>query len=373
MHFIFFFLILIIYCAACFYIARRIIRFATSRVVKIAIGIGVALLTFLMPIQRMAVDVVPEGINRVLYLVSTLWLVVVMYASIILLILGLARYIAKKKNGDVPEEKPTTMWHTLVIVCIIIVAGIFNAYNPVFTSYSVSTEMPNDTLHRHFATSVRIALVSDIHLGYAVRSGDCEKLVGMINSTEADICIIAGDVFDGDVRPVVDNDLGKSLAEIKSRFGTYAVIGNHEYMGDADVAADYIRERGITVLRDSAMKVGPFWIIGRDDLSVRRVGRERVSLDSLANRALPQIVVDHQPGALRESVEAGAFLHLSGHTHAGQVWPMNFLTGLAYDIDYGHEKWNGMDVVVTSGFGTWGPRMRLGNHAEVVVIDVEIQ
>lgn len=369
MHFIFFFLVLGLYLAASVWIALKFSRFVPSLWGRVGVRVAVAVLSVLFVVQHLLAAWMPEWLNRVMYLVSTLWLVVVLYSVITMAVFGLARLIARMRNPELPAERPSTIWNTLLIVAIVIVAGMFNAYNPVFTTYDVSASSPS---RQSFTTSVRIALVSDVHLGYAVRCGDAEKLVNMVNSTDADVCVIAGDFFDGDLRPVLNNDLGAPFRDIKTRFGTYAVLGNHDFMSNPEVASEYIRGLGITLLRDSALKVGPLWLIGRDDLSKARMGSRRLPLDSLACASLPQIVIDHQPGAVDESVAAGAILHLSGHTHAGQVWPMKFLTGLTYDVDYGHERIDSTDVIVTSGFGSWGPRVRLGNHAEVVVINLEL-
>lgn len=369
MHFVFFFLVIALYFAATAWIAVKFSRFVPALWGRVCVRVGVGVMSVLFILQHFFATFAPEWINRLLYIVSTLWLVVVLYAIVVMLVFGLARLIARMRNPNLPPERPSTLWNTLLIVAIIIVAGMFNAYNPVFTTYDVTASSP---VKRSFTTSVRIALVSDVHLGYALRRGDAEKLVNMVNSTDADLCVIAGDFFDGDLRPVLDNDLGSPLRDIKTRFGTYAVLGNHDYMGNPDVASEYIQGLGMTLLRDSALKVGPLWLIGRDDISKARLGQPRLPLDSLVCSSLPQIVIDHQPGSVDESVSAGAILHLSGHTHAGQVWPMKFFTSLTYKVDYGHERIDSTDVVVTSGFGSWGPRVRLGNHAEVVVINLEL-
>jgi len=371
MHFILFFLIIAIYIVACVYIARRICKTTNNKKAKALVIAVITFLSLSFLLQRLIGASAPEWINRVMYLISTMWLVVVLYTMIMVAIFGIARLIAKMKNGSVPPETPSTWWRITLIVAIIIITGVVNAYTPKLTHYTLH----NDNIAS--GDTIRIALVSDIHLGYGVRKGDAERLVRMVNAQHADICIIAGDLLDGDIRPVVNNDLASPLKNINSPCGTYAVLGNHEYMADADQAEAYLSER-LTLLRDSAVttstnsfKLPPYiHIIGREDMSKNRMGGRKELSEMMSDTCALNIVVDHQPGDINESEEAGADLHLSGHTHAGQVWPFRTLTRMTYDIDYGYTRRGKTDIIVTSGFGTWGPRMRIGNTPEVVVIDI---
>ncbi|MCQ2228793.1 MAG: metallophosphoesterase [Bacteroidales bacterium] len=372
MHFIFFFLILGLYIASCVYIARRMCKATSNKKARIAIIVTISLLTLSFFLQRIIGASAPEWVNRAMYMASTMWLVVVLYTMVMLLVFGIARLIAKKKNGEVPPETPASWWRIAAIVGIVIVSGIINAYTPKLTHYTLhSDKMPNgDTL--------RVALVSDIHLGYAVRKGDAERLTKMVNAQHPDLCIIAGDLLDGDISTVVANDLVSPLNDITATRGTYAVLGNHEYMADATKADEYLSKQKLTLLRDSAVTVTtnsfnlpPYIrIIGREDLSKERMGGRKPLSEMTCDTCTYTIVIDHQPGAIDESEECEADLHLSGHTHAGQVWPMRMFTKMTYEVDYGYARKGKTDIIVTSGFGTWGPRMRIGNTPEVVVIDI---
>ncbi|MCQ2205031.1 MAG: metallophosphoesterase [Bacteroidales bacterium] len=374
-----FLLIIGIYLGACVYIAVRVAKSLDSKVARVVSSVVVAALTLLFPLQRMIMGVASEGVVRVVYLVGTLWLVVVLYSIVMFLIFGIARFIAKKKNGEVPRANMGTIWRTLLIVFIIIVCGMVNAYTPKVTRYTVHAEKMNE------GDTIKIALASDIHAGYAIRKGDVERLVRIVNSEKVDFCILAGDIFDGDIRPVIDNDLCAPLREMKTRRGVIAAMGNHEYMADGERAAEYLRTLNLTLLRDSAMAVSstsfdmqPYiWFIGRDDMSRNfRMGpmaglKGTKNIEELDNDTCQvKIVIDHQPGRTDESERIGADLHVSGHTHSGQVWPMKILTGMIYENDYGHTNKGKTDIIVTSGFGTWGPRVRIGNSPEVVVIEI---
>jgi predicted MPP superfamily phosphohydrolase len=98
------------------------------------------------------------------------------------------------------------------------------------------------------------------------------------------------------------------------------------------------------------------------------MNRERRALKDIADFAGYTIVLDHQPSSIEESAEQGADLHISGHTHRGQVWPLSWLTDAIYEQSYGHRKWRNSDVIVSSGLSLWGPPFRIGTDSELVVI-----
>ena len=143
-------------------------------------------------------------------------------------------------------------------------------------------------------------------------------------------------------------------------------------------AVKYLREHGIQMIRDSAVLVDDsFYIVGRDDRDKPRfTGRERKPLsDIMANvdRSYPVILMDHQPFNLSKTVEQGVDLQLSGHTHHGQLWPFNYITKAIYELSWGYKKIGETHFYVSSGFGSWGPPIRLGNRPEIVVIRVRFR
>lgn len=362
-----FFLVIALYLLASCYIAAKVCRALKFRPLawRIVVWVVVLLLDFSFFLSRL----VPGewlSAGRVLYVVSTTWLPVVLYGSMSLLVLDVLRLLLTKTRGATPYHTPLMVkmagWATLLVMLI----GHFVAVSPQETRYTVfSNKLPA-------GQDYTLALVSDIHAGYAVTEGDVAKIVEIVNSAGADMTLIAGDLVDGSLAPVWSENALARLADVRSPMGVFAVMGNHEYIDDADDAARYIRSlRGVTLLRDSCADAGPFRVIGRDDISLGRAGRARMPIEGFACAdSLFTIVMDHQPGAVADAVAIGADLSLSGHTHGGQIWPMNIITGMIYELDYGFACYGSTAVVVTSGFGTWGPRMRVGSVAEVVFIDV---
>ena len=154
------------------------------------------------------------------------------------------------------------------------------------------------------------------------------------------------------------------LNRISAPDGVFMAFGNHEYISGIDAVERFIDKTDITLLRDSVARVGEIAIVGRDDM----MRGERKPLLELAPRDAYVVVLDHQPSSIEESAEQGADLHISGHTHRGQVFPLNLLTDAIYEQSYGYRKWRNSDVIVSSGLSLWGPPFRIGTDSELVVI-----
>ena len=199
------------------------------------------------------------------------------------------------------------------------------------------------------------------------------SLQGIIDSLKPDIVLLLGDIIDGEIEPVLRDDLLSSFSCPPCSEGIYAITGNHEYIGGIERTAKYIRGKGIPLLMDETVitKSG-ITLIGRKDRdSFRYTGRDRASLDELiADVDMSGLVVlmDHQPYRLEESASAGIDLHLSGHTHNGQIWPISILISRMFEIPYGYGKIGETNFIVSSWYGLWGPRVRLGSRSEVVLI-----
>jgi predicted MPP superfamily phosphohydrolase len=221
---------------------------------------------------------------------------------------------------------------------------------------------------------LRIVFVSDVHYGRILGKDYAEKFVSMINSQRPQLILIGGDLFDENLFSVRKNGIGASLEKLRADYGVYAVNGNHEFIGGEKEADAYMREHGIRVLQDQTVKAGPVYLAGREDLSVQRAtGIPRKPLAEMTewyDGKAPLIVIDHQPSAVRESSAMNAFLHLSGHTHAGQFFPMNLVVKLMYEASYGYMRIGKTNVYVSSGFGSWGPPVRIGSSPEIAVIDI---
>jgi predicted MPP superfamily phosphohydrolase len=156
--------------------------------------------------------------------------------------------------------------------------------------------------------------------------------------------------------------------------GVYAVTGNHEYIGGINQSLDYLKSIHINVLVDSIITLpNGVQLIGRNDRAAGQGKNGRKPLAELfkgIDPAKPVIVMNHQPYNLSEASVLKTDLHLSGHTHHGQMWPFNYITQSMFELSWGYLKKDQTHFYVSSGFGTWGPAMRLGNRPEVVVFEL---
>lgn len=219
-----------------------------------------------------------------------------------------------------------------------------------------------------------IVQLTDVHVGPFVKRRFMDALVEQANALKPDLVAITGDLVDGDVRT-----LGPSvaaLANLKSRFGSYFVTGNHEYYSGELEWVAFLESIGIPSLRNRRVPIGDaggtFDLVGVDDWSGgRRRGRPGYDLDrALLGRddQKAAVLLAHQPANFREAAERGIDLQISGHTHGGQLFPMTLLVGLQWEYVRGLYREANSHIYVSRGCGFWGPPMRVGSPPELVKI-----
>jgi predicted MPP superfamily phosphohydrolase len=218
---------------------------------------------------------------------------------------------------------------------------------------------------------LKIAHVSDIHMGGALTKSYFERIVQETSSLNADIVVVTGDITD---EPMGRNkETIRKLANLKSRFGVFAVSGNHEYYtGQEETLKKYV-ENGLKVLRQEHVVIGGGLVIaGIDDpsyLGGRKMAEEAIEKAFQgAPDGLPKILLSHQPIALEYASKKAVDLMLCGHTHGGQLPPIHLLSKVVYGILQGLESVGHMKVYVTSGAGFWGPPMRVFAEPEIALI-----
>lgn len=216
----------------------------------------------------------------------------------------------------------------------------------------------------------RIVAVSDIHLGMGTARGQLEEYVRMINEQKPDVVLIAGDLIDNSLVPVRERRMEQALLQLKAKWGIYMVAGNHEYLSGIADCEQFLRGTPVCLLRDSMVTLpNGIRIIGRDD----RSNPARKPLEELSRQVasdVPLIVMDHQPVETEAAIDANVDLLFCGHTHNGQVWPMNLITRLLFDISYGYEKRKNTHIYVSSGLALWGPPFRIGTRSEMIVFNL---
>lgn len=258
------------------------------------------------------------------------------------------------------------------VVAIVLIVGRWNATHPQIRKVEISLPKAATT------NSLTIAFASDIHLGSLVGQRQLRQMVETINGLQPDVILFGGDILDEDLTPVIHNNLGRCLEQLKAPLGKFTVTGNHEFIGGVTNAVKYLEEHGITVLRDTSTQLpNGVRIVGREDRDSRRFkGIQRKALRELikdTGSSEPLIVLDHQPMNLNETVAAGVDLQLSGHTHHGQFWPFNYITSKMYRLSRGYEQIGKTHFIVSSGYGTWGPPIRMASRSEIYLITLHFQ
>ena len=282
------------------------------------------------------------------------------------LILLLLKLIGMK----VRSIRPVMAWVALLIALVISATGFISAGHVYMRDYTL------DLVKVDPGHGLRIALISDLHLGAIESEKRLPDIISKVNSTHPDLVVIAGDVFDDDFDKIKDpSAVEKSLRSLNSTYGTYATLGNHDRGQSFPSMLALLENSQVTLLNEEATLIDDkFELIGRLDPrtpNVAGVGSRGHMSDLTYEKDKTIIVVDHDPGHYQEYENID--LLLSGHTHHGQIFPGNLITDLIYRVSYGHKylEDKGFAHIVSSGTGTWGPPMRVGSRNEVVVVDIK--
>ncbi|HEY9061852.1 MAG TPA: metallophosphoesterase [Pseudobacteroides sp.] len=334
------------------------------------------LIAFSFIIERFISKFMPEIVSYLFSLVGSYWIAAMVYFGIIILIIKLI-FALDRWLSFIPSHLKTSHMSNIVIastsalVALILIIGTWQARNPITVKYDISINKDGGSIK-----NLHAVMVSDIHLGTLVRKGQLDKMVGLINDKNPDIVFIAGDLINDDIKPFLDQNMPESLRQVKSKYGVYYCLGNHEYYGSSsNEIARVLTEAGIKVLRDSYVNIqDSIYIIGREDMgSGRHLNQPRATLSQIISgldKSKPLILLDHQPSNLKEPAGEAIDLQLSGHTHRGQFFPFNFITNAIFEKDWGYLKKGDFQLIVSSGLGTWGPPIRFLNSTELVEINI---
>ena len=339
-------------------------------------------IAFLLPKSAVAI---------VIRRISTYWIGIMLYSLLYVVLFDLLRLIAKHtklKNTLLFSRGSVISIGSVVVACAVATClyGIFNARNIKVNEYSVTVNKSCGS-DKH----LKAVLVADMHMGYAIGVDHITNMVEKINQQDADIVIIAGDIFDNSYDGM-DNPEGikAQLKSIKSKYGVYAVYGNHDIdekilMGftfdwggkqlNSEKMTNFMKECNIKLINDESVLINDeFYLVGRRDTD--KPGTEdgtRAEISELTkdlDKTKPIFVLSHEPDELQKTADAGADIDFSGHTHDGQLFPGNLTIGLFWENPCGMIKKDNMYSIVTSGVGVYGTFMRVGTDAEICTVDI---
>lgn len=336
---------------------------------------SVTILASLFLAARLAARVLSDGVPRIMMYAGSYWMAAWYYLLLLFILIDILRFLIW--ISPLPAF-PWAQWRFPVFVAVsglvscLLIYGSWNAWHPVIRNYTLDLPKKNSDLNE-----LNLVMVSDIHLGWIVGVDRLNTMVNTVNRLHPDLVLLVGDILDEGVDPQAEHEIPGILGRLTSPLGSYAVLGNHEYIsGQADKLPAYLGAGGVTLLRDQSLRIGrSLYLIGRDDRSRNgRQGVKRKDLSELVNNidssSLPVILMDHQPFNLEEAQADRIDLQVSGHTHLGQMFPNQFITHAIYEDDWGYLRKGKLQVVVSCGFGTWGPPIRIGNRPEIVNIHI---
>lgn len=340
-------------------------------------------IAFLLPKSAVAI---------VIRRISTYWIGIMLYSLLYVVLFDLLRLIAKHtklKNTLLFSRGSVISIGSVVVACAVATClyGIFNARNIKVNEYSVTVNKSCGS-DKH----LKAVLVADLHMGYAIGVDHITNMVEKINQQDADIVIIAGDIFDNSYDGMDDPEgIKAQLKSIKSKYGVYAVYGNHDIdekilMGftfdwggkqlHSEKMTNFMKECNIKLINDESVLINDeFYLVGRRDTD--KPGTEdgtRAEISELTkdlDKTKPIFVLSHEPDELQKTADAGADIDFSGHTHDGQLFPGNLTIGLFWENPCGMIKKDNMYSIVTSGVGVYGTFIRVGTDAEICSVDID--
>ncbi|MEK3991785.1 metallophosphoesterase [Robertmurraya sp. FSL R5-0851] len=238
----------------------------------------------------------------------------------------------------------------LLVMTGILGLGTFNAYNPVIRKHSIEIDKEASF------SSIRVVMASDMHFGHLSGKTHANRLVQEVNSLQPDLILLPGSIMEN----------------LSATYGVYGVLGNHEYYGGGiPLYVEEMQRIGIPILMDETVVLeGGIQLVGRKDKTDRNRKHIENLLDNLDDTK-PIFIMDHQPLELVQAAENGAdYLMLSGHTHRRQMAPNHLITKRIFELDWGYLKKSQLHTFVSSGFGFWGPPLRIGSRSEILLIDI---
>ena len=223
---------------------------------------------------------------------------------------------------------------------------------------------------------IRVAQISDLHLGPLVRENILDKVIEIINMEKPDIIVSTGDLVDGVIRHIAH--LAEKLKMVEAGMGKFAITGNHEIYGGIRHTTQFLKDAGFTVLNgegvmiDKAINIVGMGFMGAEAHIHNKELKQRPENEILSDfhGNLFTILLKHRSDVEEKSL--GLFdLQLSGHTHKGQIFPMHLATSFIFKHHSGFIKLrDGAAIYVSRGSGTAGPPIRFLSKPEVTIIDI---
>jgi predicted MPP superfamily phosphohydrolase len=302
---------------------------------------------------------VPGVFGNIMYVMATVtvgFLLYLLLSTFLVDIIHLIVKISPKICGII----------VLFFAVVITVFGVWNAFHIRVTEI----EIPIKDLKKE----IRIIHISDVHIGHVRGKDFMQNLVDITNSQNPDVVFITGDLFDG--RSRLNQESISPLSQIKAP--VYFVEGNHDGYAGVKTVKQYLRNLNVNVLENQVVNFGELQIVGLNHMRPDQETKDmhafnnssiKEVLDSLnIDETKPTVMLHHSPEGIKYASAHGIDLFLAGHTHAGQVFPINFVTNLLFSYNRGLHEFENTKIFVSQGVGTVGPPLRVGTKSEIILI-----
>ncbi len=370
-----------------------VFMFVLMAVVMVPIGIYMyfyvkrALTAFKVPTDKKQVKIITAvavtAIMAACLSIFNVSTIIILHIMFIAMATQLANFIIKKISKE--KYDGLKIWKMiynsgiipLVITVVLIIYGYNNMMNVTETDYTVYTQ--KDIREEGY----RVVLIADLHFGVSIDVEELQEKCDEIGNKKADIVVLCGDIVDENTTKEGMQSAFETLGTIENTYGIYFVYGNHDrqpYSQNKNFTTEELDEAiesaGINILSDETVNItDDLTLIGREDASITEdSGRKTIEeLMENVDKEDYLLVLDHKPTQYEENSAVGTDLLLSGHTHAGQIWPANiFFKILKFDdAVYGRTELGDMQALVTSGIAGWGYPIKTSSPAEYVIIDIK--
>ena len=301
-------------------------------------------------------------ILSILYITAYITAGIILYMTLSAIIVDLTEIFT--------NFRPICYGITIIVLTIIISAyGIWNSWNIRTTNLNIEI--------KGLTKNVRAVHLSDIHIGHFRGKKFMQKIADKTKAANPDVVFITGDLFDSRIR--LNNEAIEPLKQIKVPI--YFVAGNHDRYTNVREIKHELTAIGVHVLSNEKTMFKDIQIIGlnhiiADENTTNRHAESggptiKSVLKSLPiDKNKPSILLHHSPDGIKYANKAGIDLYLTGHTHGGQMFPVNFISGWMFDYNHGLHDYKGTKIFVSEGVGTFGPPMRVGTKSEIVVLNL---
>lgn len=308
---------------------------------------------------------------------GAIWFAFLVYFILTLLFIDLVRlfhywfnFLPDFIQNNYEYSKKITAISVIAVVGLIVFLGNLNKRDVIIQTLELELPKGNGKLNE-----LNVVAAADLHLSTIDGEKLLRRVVDKINSLNPDIILLSGDTVDDKPEILLNRGIGEAFRRLNPKYGIYSVNGNHEFINEVEPSVKYKEKYGMKVLRDNYELIdSSFYVVGREDTTMSQFTRtQRKTLQQIVEStgsSFPMILLDHTPFRLEEAQQNNIALQLSGHTHHGQIWPANIITGMIYELSWGYKKKGNTHYYVTSGAGTWGPPVRTGSKSEIVNIKI---